>query len=375
MALTLGDNFSYQGAKPLDARLKYETVESMKAVADATMYDGCIAYCTEADKIYQWKSANTVDETLGKWREYNSGGGSLSDLSDTDLSDPSDGDILAYDSVKEKWVNGSAGSVTIVHTYIPDLRPNYMESFAGSNKFGVTEPVNVISGTMPNDTVIDDQLIVSIGGVMIRKSSVSQPETETDGELLADISILSGRSFSIEDPNVIDGTTYYYSAFPYSLEERKYSRNSVNARISVEAGTATRVDNLSYETAYNIAKIYGTEGYTYYNYKRSGQDQYRSTSIEARENRQLAWNQNMTRTLNSIFTGNVIELANSVHTANIIADGLLVYCGSSTLSDSNVNNFNNLINNAGDTWSVILVKSGDTIILDDEVATWWTEFY
>ena len=75
MALTLGDNFSYQGAKPLDARLKYETVAAMKAVADATMYDGCLAYCAGTDKTYQWKSGNTVDETTGKWREFNSGGG------------------------------------------------------------------------------------------------------------------------------------------------------------------------------------------------------------------------------------------------------------------------------------------------------------
>ena len=74
--LTLGDNFSYQGAKPLDARLIYSTVASMKAVADSTMYDGCMAYCTATDKTYQWKSTNTVDETTGKWREY-SGGSSL----------------------------------------------------------------------------------------------------------------------------------------------------------------------------------------------------------------------------------------------------------------------------------------------------------
>lgn len=76
MALTLGDNFSYQGAKPLDARLVYSTVASMKAVADSTMYDGCMAYCTATDKTYQWKSTNAVDETTGKWREFTSGGGS-----------------------------------------------------------------------------------------------------------------------------------------------------------------------------------------------------------------------------------------------------------------------------------------------------------
>ena len=83
MALTLGDNFSYQGAKPLDARLTYADIATMKAVADATMYNGCVAYCVAADKTYQWKSTNTVDETLGKWREFESGGGGgTSDYSD-----------------------------------------------------------------------------------------------------------------------------------------------------------------------------------------------------------------------------------------------------------------------------------------------------
>ena len=75
--ITLGDNFSYQGAKPLDARLVYSTVASMKAVADSTMYDGCLAYCTATDKTYQWKSTNAVDETTGKWREFTSGGDTI----------------------------------------------------------------------------------------------------------------------------------------------------------------------------------------------------------------------------------------------------------------------------------------------------------
>ena len=75
MALTLGDNFSYQGAKPLDARLKYDDLATMKAVADSTMYEGCLAYCVATAKTYQWKSTNTVDTDTGKWREFTSGGG------------------------------------------------------------------------------------------------------------------------------------------------------------------------------------------------------------------------------------------------------------------------------------------------------------
>ena len=112
MALTLGDNFSYQGAKPLDARLKYDAVADMKAVGDATMYDGCLAYCVATDKTYQWKSSNTVDATTGKWREFTSGGGgsssALSDLTDVEITSAADGDVLKYDSTSSSWINGQA---------------------------------------------------------------------------------------------------------------------------------------------------------------------------------------------------------------------------------------------------------------------------
>ena len=76
MAILLGDSFSYQGQKPLDSRIKYNTLAEMVAMADSTLYDGCIAYCVGEDKNYQWKSTNTVDATTGKWRELEAGGGS-----------------------------------------------------------------------------------------------------------------------------------------------------------------------------------------------------------------------------------------------------------------------------------------------------------
>ena len=120
MALTLGDNFSYQGAKPLDARLKYDTLANMKAVADATMYEGCLAYCEATDKTYQWKSTNTVDADTGKWREFSSGGGgasALSELTDTNISTPTDGQVLQYDGTNDEWVNGDIEEVVKGYGY------------------------------------------------------------------------------------------------------------------------------------------------------------------------------------------------------------------------------------------------------------------
>ena len=75
MSINVADNFSYKGAKPLDARTKYDSVANMVATPVADLYDGCLAYVTATKKNYQYDSTNTADPTLGKWRELSTGGG------------------------------------------------------------------------------------------------------------------------------------------------------------------------------------------------------------------------------------------------------------------------------------------------------------
>ena len=106
MSLTIGDNFSYQGAKPLDARLTYATIAEMKAKADSTLYDGIMAYCKADGKNYQWKSTNEVDATLGKWREFESG---ASVTVDDELSDTSENPV--QNAVIKEALDGKADLV------------------------------------------------------------------------------------------------------------------------------------------------------------------------------------------------------------------------------------------------------------------------
>lgn len=96
MSILLGDNFSYSAQKPLDGRLKYDTLASMIAVADSTMYDGCLAYCVATDKTYQWKSTNEVDPTLRKWREFSSGGSAIQVDELPEASSTEEGKIYQY---------------------------------------------------------------------------------------------------------------------------------------------------------------------------------------------------------------------------------------------------------------------------------------
>ena len=96
MSMQIADNFSYQGTKPLDARVKYATVADMAAVAASSLYDGIMAYVVATEKNYQWKSTNTVDPTLGKWRELESGGASADGKAESSAIAPVFDDTETY---------------------------------------------------------------------------------------------------------------------------------------------------------------------------------------------------------------------------------------------------------------------------------------
>lgn len=112
MAINVADNFSYKGGKPLDARIKYDTITAMVNTPTADLYDGCLAYVTAEKKNYQYDSSNAVDPTLGKWREFEGGGGGGHTIEDADGITLTQRDILKFgegfavsdDSTNEKTV-------------------------------------------------------------------------------------------------------------------------------------------------------------------------------------------------------------------------------------------------------------------------------
>lgn len=71
MALNIGDNFSYAGAKPLDNRRVFASKAAMDAVNLSTVYNGMVAYAKAEDKYYRLKD--------GVWVEFSSGSGGVSD--------------------------------------------------------------------------------------------------------------------------------------------------------------------------------------------------------------------------------------------------------------------------------------------------------
>lgn len=75
MSIQVADNFQYLGRKPLDSRLVCDTLSAMASLAESIIYEGILVYNKETKKFYSFDPANSVDATTGKWREFESGGG------------------------------------------------------------------------------------------------------------------------------------------------------------------------------------------------------------------------------------------------------------------------------------------------------------
>lgn len=198
MAINVADNFSYKGAKPLDARTKFVTIADMVATPVADLYDGCEAYVTANKKYYSFDSSNTVDETLGKWRERESGGGhTIEDSEGTSLTQRDtmqfgDGFNATDDSENEKTVVEpnfmTTADMDDVVTPLPsvrsgyhkysteeqivgewiDGRPIYEKVYIGTTPTVTTEGVVALQTISLGDISLRD--VVDMRGLMISKT-------------------------------------------------------------------------------------------------------------------------------------------------------------------------------------------------------------
>ena len=63
------------------------------------------------------------------------------------------------------------------------LEPSNMLTFAASSSYDMANnrPRIKIIANLPNDTIVDGQLLCTVAGAVIRKSRNGYPETEFDG--------------------------------------------------------------------------------------------------------------------------------------------------------------------------------------------------
>lgn len=62
------DSFDLKSRRPNFTRDQFETMDSMKAVADSDIDDGHIAFCVQTNKTYIYHASNEYTAATGKWR-------------------------------------------------------------------------------------------------------------------------------------------------------------------------------------------------------------------------------------------------------------------------------------------------------------------
>lgn len=74
MGIRISQGFTRTSGDPIDETLTL-TLAQMKALDDAGMPDKYFTICQDDGKLYLYNKDNTVDETTGKFRKMESGGG------------------------------------------------------------------------------------------------------------------------------------------------------------------------------------------------------------------------------------------------------------------------------------------------------------
>ena len=117
------------------------------------------------------------------------------------------------------------------------IEPSNMRKFSASSMYDFKNNRSTITimVTLPLDTIVENQTLCTVAGAVIRRKTTGYPVDEFDGDMIADVT----SDTTILDADVISGTTYYYSAFPYS-DLRVFNRNISN-RTSVIAKNDTYI--------------------------------------------------------------------------------------------------------------------------------------
>lgn len=245
MSIMVGDNFSYKGSKPLDARTKFATIADMVAIPVADLYDGCEAYVTATKKYYSFDSSNDVDVTLGKWRERTSGGGGgVTDYSELTGKPSIEGVELDGEMTAEDLGLAKTTDIPAVPTKVSDLEND--ENFVSESDVhnipegGTTGQVlKKVSNTDYDVEWGDDgggESSIINGYAYATPIDYTSPmalinwvKAHTDKTItVPDESIFSGRTSNAFYMVLSENSGYYlFSQYPFTLKTHWLTRNSV----------------------------------------------------------------------------------------------------------------------------------------------------
>ena len=112
MAINTIDNFSYKGAKPLDARLVFNTLDEMTSYPKENLYVGIIMYCIETKKYYTYNGTSIDEMSMGSGT-----GGSIDESKFALKSDLDEFDPKAHEARVNAFIDKAKKDVLTVDKF------------------------------------------------------------------------------------------------------------------------------------------------------------------------------------------------------------------------------------------------------------------
>lgn len=163
MALLIGDNFSYNGKKPNFERDSFETLAALKAIAEANIDNGHIAYCAETNKHYIFNDSNSDDATTGKWRVLESEFSDKVDISELDNYLTKTDAQSTYQPVGDYALKSDLDDYATKNE-IPDISNLALKSEIPTKVSQLENDSNFLT-SIPEEYVTDTELQDAISGV------------------------------------------------------------------------------------------------------------------------------------------------------------------------------------------------------------------
>lgn len=190
MSLSIGDNFSYLGRKPLDTRLYYETLVDMATVPDACLYEGIMAYNKETALYYMFDPSNVNNAVTGKWREFKASGSSTSNAAEVleyKENTKYDANILVFlkDKICRTEVSfTSSNTGNIEDSFEDDIKAQKL-SVINTDHAEVINPYEQGNFYQKNTLVYNENLIMRVLNNFISNNTETTVEDSVNADIAA----------------------------------------------------------------------------------------------------------------------------------------------------------------------------------------------
>lgn len=248
MAIKIGANLAYNGKLPNFERDSFETKAAMKAFNENSIDEGHLSYCKEDGNIYQYKSANTVDTTTGRWRIFKTDIVVDAEL-DGDSTNPIQNKAVWLKFIKEGYYIADHYQFKYNSVFVFDKDYKYSE-FQGDY-----ETIDLNGYTLSIDTneagtfsayCINGKIQIKVNGIDIDGCTIKNTDISADSNITFDITEPAFYNCNISGATIADSAAEFNNCelFNCTFATVPVMNNCVIGSPKITAGTVNDVGSI-----------------------------------------------------------------------------------------------------------------------------------